>query len=219
MNMHTLAIYGCAAAVIVAGVQLLAALAAKDGEQGPPPLALLRMWRRPVPRASAVLVGLMAAFGVVQTAVPQVIDSLERHPHASWWHAVTALSVQSSGWFQLAFNLLALAAVAPVAERWFGPWKTLLVFAASGVAAQAVSMSGWSPTGGGDSVAICGLLGALSVRYAIRGEAPGLRRVSLLVPAAGLVLCLLANNHGAGLLVGCALGAVLTVPSRSPLAA
>lgn len=47
-----------------------------------------------------------------------------------------------------------------------------------------------------------------------RGTASGgraLRAAALLVPAAGAVLCLMANNHGAGLLVGGALGALLTV--------
>ncbi|MFD9335020.1 rhomboid family intramembrane serine protease [Streptomyces sp. NPDC060028] len=119
---------------------------------------------------------------------------------------MTALTVQSSGWFQLLFNLAALAVVVPVAERELGSWALLLVFAVSGVSAQTVSMAGWRPRGGGDSVAICGLVGALVTWYALCGSVVSLRRVVLLIPAADLVLCLLANNHGAGLAVGCALG-------------
>lgn len=219
MDMHSVLLYGCAAVVVVSGMRLLVTLAAKDGDEAPPPLALLRTWRRPVPRAAVGLVATMAVLGVAQEVVPVMVDALERHPHGAWWRAVTALMVQSSGWSQLLFNVAALAVVAPVAERHFGPWWMLLVFAASGVTAQAVSMGGWSVQGGGDSVAICGLVGALATWYAVRGSVVALRRVAPLIPAAGLVLCLLTNNHGMGLLVGCALGAGLAIPARPPLAA
>ncbi|AJF69348.1 rhomboid family intramembrane serine protease [Streptomyces vietnamensis] len=219
MDMHSVLLYGCAAAVVVSGVQLLAALAVKDCEEKAPPLALLQSWRRPVPRAAAGLMGTMVALGVAQVVAPAMIDALERHPHGAWWRAVTALMVQSSGWFQLVFNLAALAVVAPVAERQFGPWRMVLIFTTSGVTAQAVSMAGWSLQGGGDSVAICGLVGALGTHYATRGSVTALRRVALLIPAAGLALCLLANNHGVGLLVGCALGVGLASPARQHLVA
>ncbi|MEU8432813.1 rhomboid family intramembrane serine protease [Streptomyces sp. NPDC029216] len=219
MDMHSVLLYGCAAVVVASGIQLLVVLAAVDGVEAPPPLALLRAWRRPVPRVAAGLMAAMAVLGVAQTVAPATVDALERHPDGAWWRAVTALLVQSSGGFQLLLNLAALAVVAPVAERQFGPWRTALVFAASGVTAQAVSMSGWSVRGGGDSVAICGLVGALATWYAVRGSVVTLRWAALLIPAAGLVLCLLTNNHGVGLLVGCALGVALAVPARPPLAA
>ncbi|MEV7730404.1 rhomboid family intramembrane serine protease [Streptomyces sp. NPDC087917] len=111
----------------------------------------------------------MVVLGVAQAVAPAVIDALERHPHGAWWRAVTALMVQSSGWPQLLFNLGALAVVAPVAERQVGPWRMVLIFATSGVMAQAVSMAGWSLQGGGDSVAICGLVGALGTWHLVRG--------------------------------------------------
>ncbi|WP_159402139.1 MULTISPECIES: rhomboid family intramembrane serine protease [Streptomyces] len=213
--MHSVVLYGCAAAVVVPGLQLLAALAAEGGPaQVPPPVALLRAWRRPVPRVAVVLLAVMVVLGVVQTTVPGTVDALARQPHGAWWRAGTALLVQSSGWFQLLVNLAALAVVAPVAERRFGAWRTVLVLAVSGVTAQAVSMAGWSPRGGGDSVAICGLVGTLAAWYAVRGSAVALRWAALAVPAAGLVLCLLANNHGVGLLVGCALGLVPAARAR-----
>jgi rhomboid protease GluP len=218
MNMHSVLLYGCAVVVIVSGIQLLATLATKGCEEMSPPLALLRAWRHPLPRVATGLVATMVVLGVAQTAAPAMIDALERHPHGAWWRAVTALMVQSSGWFQLLFNLAALAMVAPLAERQFGSWRTLLVFTASGVTAQAVSMAGWSLQGGGDSVAICGLVGALATWYAVRGSVVALRRVALVIPAVGLVLCLLTNNHGVGLLVGSALGVGLATPARPPLA-
>ncbi|OKK16201.1 hypothetical protein AMK16_26265 [Streptomyces sp. CB00455] len=220
MNMHSVLLYGCAAIVVTVGIRLLVTLALEDCEEAPAPLALLRAWRRPVPRAAAALVGIMAALGVAQLAVPAMIDALERHPGGAWWRAVTALTVQSSGWLQLLFNLVSLAVVAPITERRFGSWRMLLVFATSGVTAQAVSMAGWSRQGGGDSVAICGLVGALATWYAVRGSAVAVRRVACLIPAAGLVLCLLSNNHGVGLLVGSLLGVGLAATfARSALAA
>ncbi|MFG2149047.1 rhomboid family intramembrane serine protease [Streptomyces sp. NPDC048696] len=219
MNSHTVFLYACAAAVMVTGTRLLAALTTQGDKDLPPPLALLRMWRRPVPMVSAVLVSVMAVLGLAQTVFPSMIGALERHPGGEWWRAGTALAVQSSGWFQILFNVAALAAVAPVAERRLGPWPMVLAFTVSGVVAQAVSMAGWSRHGGGDSMAICGLVGALAVSYARHGSLPALRRLVLLIPAAGLLLCLMTNNHGAGLLAGCALGVGLAAPVRQPLTA
>ncbi|MEU5191621.1 rhomboid family intramembrane serine protease [Streptomyces klenkii] len=214
MTMDTVMLYGCAAVVIVAGTRLLTTLAEQGGKEVPPPLALLRAWRPPVPVAAIVLVAAMVVLGMAQMVFPAMVDAMERHPDGAWWRAVTALLVQSSGWFQLLFNLAALVVVTPVAERRFGSWPMVLVFVVSGVAAQAVSMAGWSRQGGGDSVAICGLVGALAAWYAVRGSLVALRRVVLLIPGAGVLLCLLTNNHGVGLLVGCALGVGWATPAR-----
>src|SRR5512139_459968 len=202
-------LYVCAVAVVVPGIQLLAALAIPRAEKPSPPAAVLAAWRRPVPATAAALVALMTVLGVVQTVFPSVIGRLERSPGGEPWRVLTALLVQSSGWFQLLFNLAALAAVAPIAERRLGAWRMLLVYGVSGVIAQAVSVAGWSPHGAGDSVAICGLVGALAACYAVHGDRPALRRTAQLIPVAGLVLCLLTNNHGVGILVGAALGLAL----------
>lgn len=216
MTTHTVLVYVCAAAVVVPGINVLAALATPRGENVPPPLAVLGAWRRPIPAAAAALVGLMATMGVVQVIFPAVIDHLQRRPDGAWWRAFTALLVESSGWFQLLFNLAALAAVAPIAERQLGWLRMPLVYVVSGVAAQAVSMAGWSRYGAGNSVAICGLVGALAVLYLLRGRLTALRSAVLLIPAAGVVLCLLANNHGVGVLVGVALGlGLLLLPQRA----
>ena len=48
MDMRSVLLYGCAVVVIVSGIKRLATLATQDGEEMPPPLALLRSWRRPV---------------------------------------------------------------------------------------------------------------------------------------------------------------------------
>ncbi|MFI5894020.1 hypothetical protein ACIA5D_28360 [Actinoplanes sp. NPDC051513] len=82
----------------------------------------------------------------------------------------------------------------------------MAIFLLASVISHVVSTVTWSPYGGGDSVAICGVVGALSVLYALRGDRLVLRRHSLLVPVAALVLLLLTNNHGVGLAAGCLLG-------------
>jgi rhomboid protease GluP len=157
------------------------------------------MWRRPVPPVAVALVLVLAVTGVAQTVHPAIIGSLERDPDGGWWRCLTALLVQSSGWFQTVFNFAALVVVAPVAARTLGNVWTLIVYLVAGVSAQVVSTAGWSPHGGGDSVAICGLVGALAVGYGLRGTRRELRVAALLIPVAAVVLCVLTNNHGAGL--------------------
>ncbi|WP_189304902.1 rhomboid family intramembrane serine protease [Streptomyces albospinus] len=177
------------------------------------------------PWGTITLFAVMAVMAVVQYAVPAAVNDLMRQPGAlsngQWWRAGTALLVQSSGITQIALNLPALLVVGAVAESALGRWRTLAVFLTSGVLAHVVSLADWSPRGGGDSVAICGLLGALAVTCLLRGNALGLTFkdswYALIVPAAGLFLCLVHNNHGAGLLAGCLLGLAITARMRTRL--
>jgi rhomboid protease GluP len=71
-------------------------------------------------------------------------------------------------------------------------------------------------------VAVCGLVGALAVVCLLRGGDFGRTfkdsGLVLLVPVAGLVLCVLRNNHGVGLLVGSLLGLALSVRARAGVA-
>lgn len=219
LSNHTVVVYACAAAVMAPGFQLLVELAATTGSRGGP-VSLLdtarKIWSRPVPTVALGLVMVMAVMAVVQTVYPSIIGMLERDPHGGWWRCVTALLVQSSGWVQLGFNLPALIVVAPVAARVLGSWQTLIVYLVAGITSHVVSTAGWAPHGAGNSVAICGLVGALAVGYTLRGARLALRLLVLLIPAAGVALCLVANNHGIGLVVGCAFGALLAVvPIRS----
>ncbi|MBY8883594.1 rhomboid family intramembrane serine protease [Streptomyces sp. PTM05] len=210
MSTGTVLLYACAAAVVVPGMRVLVAATAPT-EQVAGPQLVRRIWQRPLPVVASVLVVLMAAMAVVQTIAPAVLHHLERVPDGPWWRAPSALLVESSGWIQILFNLAALIAVAPVAERLFGSVRMLLVYLVSGVAAQAVSLASWSKHGAGNSVAICGLVGALAVVYALRGPDAALRKLALLVPLAGIVLCAITNNHGVGVLVGCVLGVGLAL--------
>ncbi|MEU8925545.1 rhomboid family intramembrane serine protease [Kitasatospora sp. NPDC048545] len=174
------------------------------------------------PWVTLALFAVMAVMAVVQYAVPAVVEDLMRQPGAlsdgQWWRAGTALLVQSSGITQIAINLSALLVVGAVTESVLGRWRTLAVFLVGGVLSHVVSLAGWSTRGGGDSVAVCALLGALAVTCLSSRNALGLPFKGVwyvpLVPAAGMLLCLLHNNHGAGLVTGCLLGLVLA-PRRS----
>jgi rhomboid protease GluP len=213
---HTIILYACAAAVLVPGVQLLVELAGagESGDRAPTLHGTVqRIWRRPVPLVALGLVVLMAAMAVAQAVHPSIVGALERDPDGGWWRCVTALLVQSSGWEQLIFNGAALLVVAPVAARTLGGWRTVVVYLVAGIASHVVSTAGWAPHGAGNSVAICGLVGALATGYLLRGERLALRLFLLGVPVAGLVLCLVANNHGIGLLVGCGFGLFFALTS------
>ncbi|MFD8599369.1 rhomboid family intramembrane serine protease [Kitasatospora sp. NPDC059646] len=216
MSPHGIGLYAGAALVVGGGLRTLA-LTAPGGPDGGPREALTALARRR-PWVTLALFAVLAVMAVVQYAAPGVVDGLGRRPGAltdgQWWRAGTALLVQSSGAAQIAVNLPALLVVGAVAEPVLGRWRTLAVFLASGVLAQAVSLAGWSVRGGGDSVAICGLLGALAVALLAAGPLAE-ARWALLVPAGGVLLCALHNNHGAGLLAGCLLGLAL-LPRTGP---
>ncbi|MCX5381848.1 rhomboid family intramembrane serine protease [Streptomyces sp. NBC_00083] len=214
MSFPVVLLYVCAAAVVLSGVEVVKGLSG-GGRRSSPVESLRVLWGRPVPLVAAGMVACMVVMAGVQSTAPAVMAHLQRAPGAPWWRAASALLVQTSGWLQLTFNLAALIALAPAAQRALGPLVMPLVFLVSGVAAQAVSMAGWSPTRGGDSVALCGLVGALAVTAALRPGPLPARLLPLLIPAAGLVLCFLRNNHGVGLLTGCALGCALAaLPAR-----
>ncbi|WP_052441094.1 rhomboid family intramembrane serine protease [Streptacidiphilus anmyonensis] len=233
MSPHEIELYACAAAVVTAGLRTLVLVGPADGARagrtargGVQPGEVVAVLRAALARRPWVSLGLfavMAVMAVVQYAAPAVVGDLMRQPGAlsdgQWWRAGTALLVQSSGLAQIACNLPALLVVGVVAEAVLGGWRTAGVFLVSGVAAQTASLAGWAPRGGGDSVAVCGLVGALAVVCLLRGADFGRTfqdsPLVLLVPAAGLVLCALRNNHGVGLVAGCLLGLLLSV--RGPV--
>ncbi|QMU67630.1 rhomboid family intramembrane serine protease [Streptacidiphilus sp. P02-A3a] len=232
IDTRELELYASAAVVFGAGKPLLTALSATRPGDRSPARILAAIWSRGPWVTGLVMVTMLVMIGL-RYAVPGLGDRLMRHPGAlddgQWWRVFTALFIQSSGLVQIVVNVAALAVAGPIAERVFGAGRWLLVFFGSGVVANVVSEEGWSRHGGGSSIAICGLVGALAMTYLLRsgefaadgdsGTGPGtdlaqdptrLRRLTLAIPAAGAFLCAIHNNHGAGLLTGCVLGLVLT---------
>jgi rhomboid protease GluP len=212
--MHTareVVLYLCAALVIWSGSRLIQE---RLGAEHRPPTELVKRLWLPIPPVAAFLAVLMAVMAVVQVVHPAVIGALERDPGGAWWHNLTALLVQSDGWKQIIFNYAALLAIAPFAERVIGSPAAALVYLVAGTTAQVVSTAGWYPVGAGNSVALCGQLAACAVLYILRGPDPKLRLQLLMIPAATVILCVLTNNHGIGLLTGCVFGAGLAAFRR-----
>lgn len=229
IDTHELELYASAAVVFGAGKPLLTTLSeTRPGEQSPARI-LAAIWSRRPWVTALVLVTMLVMIGL-QYAVPGLADRLTRQPGAlqdgQWWRVFTALFIQSSGPVQIVVNVAALAVAGPIAERVFGAGRWLLIFFGSGVVANIVSEQGWGRHGGGTSIAICGLVGALATTYLLRAgdlgadgdaevaAAQRLRRLTLAIPAAGAFLCALHNNHGAGLLTGCLLGLLAAATTR-----
>ncbi|MEY9871963.1 rhomboid protease GluP [Streptacidiphilus sp. MAP12-33] len=221
VSTHEIELYASAAVVFASGRPLLTALSGTRREERSPVQILSAIWGRK-PWVTAVAMVTMLVLIGLQYTVPGLSDHLTRQPGAlqdgQWWRMFTALLIQSSGLVQIVVNVAALAVAGPVAEWVLGPVRWLLVFFGSGVVANVVSEEGWSRHGGGCSVAICGLVGALAAACLLRADRIGpepvenrrrIRQLGLAIPAAGVFLCAIRNNHGAGLLTGCALGLVI----------
>ena len=72
----------------------------------------------------------------------------------------------------------------------------------------------WQPVGAGNSVAVCGLIGALASWQLRRGNIPALARFVFPVVCFGGAVLLIANHdiHGPPLLVGGAVGSFARKP-------
>lgn len=221
-DIHELELYASAAVVIGAGQPLLIALSGTGPEERSPVQILSAIWRRrPWPWATTVVLAAVLVMIGLQYGVHGLSEHLMRQPDAlhdgQWWRVFTALFIQSSGLLQIVINVPALAVAGPVAERCFGPGRWLLIFFGSGVAANIVSEAGWSRHGGGCSIAICGLVGALAAVCLARTANPKRQRVmAIAILAAGVFLGAIENNHGAGLLAGCVLGLAVAWPRKGP---
>jgi len=124
---------------------------------------------------------LTATVGIATTVVSlwaaadaDVMRALQRDPAGfsadEWWRLVTALFVQADGWYQLVFNLLSLAVFGYLAEEYLGRWRWSLLYFGAGLVGQALGYA-WEPPGGGNSVAVCGLVGGLAVAVLLRRPA------------------------------------------------
>jgi membrane associated rhomboid family serine protease len=110
---------------------------------------------------------------------------------------VTPLFVQTLGWHQVAMNLITLALLGAIVERRLGRLRWAVLFAAGTVGGQAAAFA-WQLPGGGDSIAICGLAGGMTVwlladRAAARRNGVLARRVEV-----GVVVCYVAALTGWG---------------------
>jgi membrane associated rhomboid family serine protease len=101
----------------------------------------------------------------LQAAVPAILHDLERTPAGltgQWWRSVTSLTVQDGGVLGTLSNLAFLLIIGTIAEQVLTRPRWLALYLVPGLAGEFVAYS-WQPTGAGNSVAVCGLSGALAV--------------------------------------------------------
>jgi membrane associated rhomboid family serine protease len=144
--------------------------------------------RRPVVTASVFAVTALAA--VAQAVVPGMLSQLERDPaalHGEEWRLLTALFVQDGGAVGAISNLAFLAVIGAAAEQVLSHPRWLLHYFGVGVAVELIGVS-WQPVGGGNSIAVCGLTGAVALALWRGGDAlPGFAAPAVLIWCAALL--------------------------------
>lgn len=165
-------------------------------------------------KATAAVFVVTAIVTGLQLIFPSVLETLRRDPEAlragEWWRVVTPLFVQSDGWPQIITNGLGLLLVGPFVERALGSRVWLLLYFGAGLVGEVAGYA-WEPHGAGNSIAICGLLGALYLLpFWWDKSLPAPARVLGIVGLAGAVgLSVLENHHGPPILVGACIAAVI----------
>jgi membrane associated rhomboid family serine protease len=182
--------------------------ARRDGRVAPmlQPLPLLTL-------GVLLLTGLCA---VAQFLHPDLLQRFERNrallQAGQWWRIVTPLLFQDGGVVGTCFNLVSLALVGIVAERLLGRWRWAVLYLGTGLASEVVAYTLLQHQGSaGNSVANAGLAAGILVTVVRGGERP-LVAGSLGGIAAGLILVLIGDLHGAAVLIGCLVAGILSLP-------
>lgn len=128
--------------------------------------------RRAALPIATVIVTLVTALGAAaQLNDPGVLERFRSNYPAlhdgEWWRWFTPLLVQSAGWGQILFNIGSLIVVGVIAERRFGTLRWLVLYLGVGLAGSAFGER-LDPTGAGNSLAVCGLVGALATLLLLR---------------------------------------------------
>jgi hypothetical protein len=111
------------------------------------------------------MVAAMLVMAVIQVVHPGVVSELERSSaglHGDWWRTATALFVQDGGLIGGASNLLFLASVGTLAEQVISRPRWLVHYFGVGLFTELVAYA-LQPVGGGNSIAVCGLTGAVAL--------------------------------------------------------
>lgn len=137
---------------------------------------------------TAVVFVVTATTSVLGLVFPGMLEALQRTPqglHGDWWRTVTALSVQDGGIAGTISNLAFLLVMGVLAEQVLGGWRWLVCYFGAGLVGELAGYA-WQPRGAGNSVAICGLAGGLTVVLVVgRGAVVGAGGAGVLVRGAG----------------------------------
>jgi membrane associated rhomboid family serine protease len=138
------------------------------------------------PVLTTAVAAVTAAVSIAGLVAEPVLLALRRDAAAlsdgQLWRLLTALLVQDGGVPGTVFNLLGLVLVGVAAERRLGARAWLAAYLAGGLTGEFVGWAGWQPIGGGNSVGVCGLAGALAVAVLRDTRPPG--RLETIAPAA-----------------------------------
>lgn len=112
-------------------------------------------------------------FLVLMAYQPGVLGALQRDRgalgHGEWWRILSPLLVDSDGWIQWLFVSLGFATVGAAVERRIGRWPWVTLFLVGALAGELAGYA-WQPYGGGTSIALCGLIGGLTVWQVRRAQ-------------------------------------------------
>ena len=134
-----------------------------------------------LPVATAVVFVITATTSVLGLVIPGMLKGWQRTPqglHGDWWRTFTALFVQDGGVAGTISNLAFLLVLGAMAEQVLGAGRWLVCYFGAGLVGELAGY-GWQPRGAGNSVAICGLAGALIVALLVGARAPRLAPVVL----------------------------------------
>ncbi|MEU7040261.1 rhomboid family intramembrane serine protease [Streptomyces varsoviensis] len=178
-----------------------------------------------IPRATLTVLLVTGAFTVWQFLHPHLLDQLRRDPdlvtNGEWWRSFTPLLVQDPPW-QAVATVTGIVILGVNVERFYGGAGMLAVYLGSGLAGEAIGYA-LQPHGAGNSVADCGMIGALAV-YLLSEEGSGVLPVRLprgvrrtLAAVVGVGACAAVyaatsatrDIHGPAALAGAAIGALL----------
>jgi rhomboid protease GluP len=151
-----------------------------------------------------------AVTAVMLAGWPWLGPALERDPKmlaGEWWRFVTSWFVLTDGWVQIGLNSVGLLAYGTLVELTLGGVWWVVAYVVAGLAGEIAGIF-WQPVGGGNSVAICGLIGLFSVWQAMQPHTAGPPRVLNAVVWGGIGLWLVTHDdiHGAALVAGFVVG-------------
>ena len=167
---------------------------------------------------TAVIIGLTVLVTTLQYLVAGVLPAFQRDLDAlvagEWWRLVSPLFVQPHGWGQCLFNGLFLIVFVPLSERLYGAGVWLIYFG-SGIVGQLANYS-WRPEGGGASTAAFGAMGSLLlwVLWQRRSMPIQYQVFASLGIGGAVVMSLIHDGHGPGLLAGALIASILIARSK-----